>query len=176
MKEYDKVTCIDALNKLLALLFGKGDNEDDNDGDDELDLKLGRCVATDVLNFWNSHKIVWACDQSQFGMEDEYFFYPLDISNWLIIAYDCLDNCPPYTSNSAEEVGFDCDDFADALPAWSKMFYGVNAIWEVWGDTPQGGHAWNAMMTDDGMYELEPQTGEVWVFGTKPEYKASIAK
>lgn len=139
-------------------------------------MEYGVCKDADILNFWNQHKVVWACDQSKFGMEDEWFHYPLDIEDWLEWVYEAIQQCPPYTPNSEIETGFDCDDFADFFPAWCKAKHKANAVWEVWGETPQGGHAWNAIMTGEGMYEIEPQNGECWPFGANSGYKVIIAK
>lgn len=172
-------SCIEILNAFFEWWkenYGEDGNGDNGNGNGDEPWEFGVCQDVDILNLWNKHEVVWACDQSKLGMEDEWFFYPVDIEDWMEIVYDCLDSCPPYTSNTREEAGFDCDDFADVFPAWAKMFWNCNAVWEVWGDTPQGGHAWNAVMTEEGMYEVEPQNGECWVFGTNPEYKAIIAK
>jgi len=176
-------SCIKIINAFLKWFsqeYGKGNNEDNGNGGNgngDEPIEFGVCKDTDILSFWKKYNVIWACDQSKFGMEDEWFHYPLDIADWLEIVYDCLDNCPPYTSNTQTKAGFDCDDFADAFPVWAKMFYGCNAAWEVWGDTPEGGHAWNAVMCGKNeMYEIEPQNGEVWVFGSNPSYRAIIAK
>lgn len=180
-------SCIDIINALLKW-FSKEYGEDGNGNDNEDNgnggepIEFGVCKDSDILAFWNEHKVVWACDQSKFGMEDEWFHFPFHIADWLEVYYDYADVCPPYTSNTEEEAGFDCDDFADGFPAWAKLFSidlldkRANAVWEIWGDTPQGPHGWNAMMAGDGMYEIEPQTGEAFIFGSNPSYVAVIAK
>ena len=172
-------SCIEILNAFLKWFskeYGENGDDDGDNGNGEEPVKFGVCKDVDILNFWKKHGVVWACDQSKFGMEDEWFHFPVDIANWLEWVYEALAQCPPYTSNSKAEAGFDCDDFADWFPAWCKAKHNANAVWEVWGDTKQGGHAWNAVMTDEGMYEIEPQNGEVWPFGTNPSYHAIISK
>ena len=128
-----------------------------------------------ILQIWEQHNIAWAGGE-QFYLEDEWFHFPNDIADWLEIAYQARTQCPPYTSNSKETAGFDCDDVADFFPAWAKAKHGFNAVWEVWGDVPDGAHAWNIVMAGDGMYEVEPQTGDAWVLGTNSSYKAKLVK
>jgi len=173
------MTFIEFLNWLLKVLC-RGSNHNGGSNEDK-PVEFGVCRDIDILNFWDKHKVSWTAGP-KFGMEDTWFHYPLEAADWLEVYYDYATICPPYTPNTEEEAGFDCDDFADGFASWAKVYSErvlgkrVNAAWEIWGETPQGAHAWNAVKAGDGMYEIEPQTGEVWVFGSNPGYKAIIAK
>jgi hypothetical protein len=150
----------------LKALFGG------NGGSEMSDVVV---VAATIRDIWKQHNIVWACDP-QFDLEDYWFHAPASILTWQYWATEARAQCPSYTENSETQAGFDCDDFADFLPAWCKAKHRVNAVWEVWGICTGYGHAWNIVMCEDGMYEIEPQTGEAWKLGENPDYKAIIAK
>jgi len=128
-----------------------------------------------ILEVFQTHGIRWA-GAPEFSLEDEWFHFPNDIADWLEICYQARTQCPPYSSNSFEEAGFECEDFASFFPAWAKAKHGFNACWEVWGGALGGGHAWNVVMAGDEIYEIEPQTGETWLLGTNKGYKAIIVK
>lgn len=109
------------------------------------------------------------------GPEDGFYFCA-SIENVHQWCQDCRSECPPYSSNTETEQGFDCDDFADCFAAYCRRKGLTNAIWRIWGDTPTNGHARNVCQCPDGKYEIEPQTGEVWVFGSDPNFKARCIK
>ena len=106
--------------------------------------------------------------------DDWYFCADIsDVMNW---CYQCRGGLPAYESNTQTEQGFDCDKFAACFMAYCFSKKLTNAIWEARGDTPQGAHAWNFVGCPDGIYEIEPQTGDVWVLGSNPEYVAKSVR
>lgn len=109
------------------------------------------------------------------GREDDWYFCaPIeDVMDW---CYACRSECPPYSYNTQTEQGFDCDDFAKCFAAYCRRKNLSNAVWEAWGNHNGTGHAWNVCQCPNGLYEIEPQTGEVWVFGSNPAYKATLIK
>jgi len=109
------------------------------------------------------------------GREDDWY-HCADIENVMEWCYACRSECPPYESNSNLAQGFDCDDFAKCFAAYCRRKNLTNAVWEAWGESPNGYHAWNIIRCPDGTYEVEPQTGETWVLGSKPSYKARVLK
>lgn len=137
--------------------------------------------ANDILRIFREHNIIWACDP-KYSLEDMWFHYLKEPEAFMEIYYDFASVAPPYKSNTKEDAGYDCDDFASCLPAWVKLFspkitgQRINAVWEVWGETPEGPHGWTIFMNKHGMYETEPQQGFVWPLGANPSYKAVIAK
>ncbi len=104
-------------------------------------------------------------------MEDSWYHFPQEPEIWAEWCYEARSECPPYSSNTETEQGFDCDDFAKCFAAHCREKGYSNAIWEVWGKMPQGRHAWDVFQCADCKYEIEPQTGEVWVFGSKPDWR-----
>jgi hypothetical protein len=109
------------------------------------------------------------------GPEDNWYFCA-DISDIMDWCYACRSECPPYTSNSQTKQGFDCDDFAACFAAYCRRKGYSNAVWIAWGLCDGGGHAWNVVQCPDGKYEIEPQTGEVWVFKSNPSYTVQKIK
>ena len=135
---------------------------------------------------------------SNTGREDDWY-HCAPIENVMEWCYACRSECPPYTSNSSSEMGFNCDDFAICFAAYVRRKKLTNALWQVWGLCsmvtmealglePKGeiiqhpilgaatGHAWNIARCPDGPYEMEPQTGYAWVFGSNPSYQAHVLK
>ena len=100
------------------------------------------------------------------------WYWGVDIETWMEWCYEALDGCPPYTLDSETGRGFNCDAFAEEFAAYCKRTYQANKVWAVWGDTPQGYHAWSLVQGFDDWYEIEPQNGEFWVYDTNPRYKA----
>ncbi|MBM4447516.1 MAG: hypothetical protein FJ023_09300 [Chloroflexi bacterium] len=109
-----------------------------------------------------------------FGYEDDWYHFPADPEVWAEWCYKARSACPPYKSNTETHMGFDCDDFAKCFAAYCRQKGLSNAIWEVWGKTPAGRHAWNVFQCAENKYEIEPQTGEIWPLGTKSGWKAEI--
>ncbi len=110
------------------------------------------------------------------GPEDDFYHFPKAIEKWMEWCYACRSECPPYEYNTPTEVGFDCDDFAACFAAYCRRKKYSNAVWEVWGTWDGGGHAWNVVQCPEGKYEIEPQNGIVWPWGTDPNYKATHIK
>lgn len=105
------------------------------------------------------------------GPEDPWYHYPEKAWIWAEWCYLCRSECPEYTPNTETEQGYDCDDFADDFTAFCKRHKLSNAVWQVWGDSPGGGHAWIVFQCSGEKYELEPQTGVIWLFGSDPGYR-----
>lgn len=63
----------------------------------------------------------------------------------------------------------DCDDFAWLFKAEATK-RGLNGVGFIIGKIPQGGHAWNVVLTiEAGLCQVEPQTG--MVFNQAKEYR-----
>jgi len=96
---------------------------------------------------------------------------------WAVDANTCIDwlreahtAAPAYRPITKKKRGVDCDKFAH----WLVSFFYIrahNRIWEVWGNTPQGFHAWNVLDNELGRFEVEPQRCDIWGIGTNPDYQ-----
>ena len=64
----------------------------------------------------------------------------------------------------------DCDDFALLMKGLVSAFFGLNYFGVVLGSSPMGYHAWNLFKADNGLLQLEPQTGKFFPLGEK-DYK-----
>lgn len=96
---------------------------------------------------------------------------------WAADANTCIEwireahaTAPKYKPITKNQRGWDCDKAAHRLVSF---FYERchTRIWEVWGNTPQGPHAWNVFDNECGRFEVEPQTADVWEIGTNPQYE-----
>ena len=63
----------------------------------------------------------------------------------------------------------DCDDFAWYYKGLASK-EGINGVGFVIGRSVGGVHAWNILLTSDGIYQLEPQNGNI--FHHDKRYKA----
>lgn len=61
----------------------------------------------------------------------------------------------------------DCDDFAVLLKGLVASFFGLNYFGVIFGWCPLGYHAWCIFNTENGLFCLEPQTGEYFPVGEK---------
>ncbi len=59
----------------------------------------------------------------------------------------------------------DCDDFAVLLKGLVASFFGLNYFGVVFGWAPGGYHAWCIFNTENGLFCLEPQTGQYFPVG-----------
>ena len=67
----------------------------------------------------------------------------------------------------------DCEDFAVLMKGLVSALFGLNWFGLVMGNTPAGYHAWNLFKAENGIWQLEPQTGEFFLLGEKsylPQY------
>lgn len=67
----------------------------------------------------------------------------------------------------------DCEDFAILLKGLVSALFGLNYFGFVLGWMPRGYHGWDMFKTENGMIQLEPQSGEFFPLderGYKPEY------
>ena len=69
---------------------------------------------------------------------------------------------PKYVSDKT-----DCDDFAILMKGLLSAEFGMNDIGLVFGNSPQGYHAFNMARVEDKRVLIEPQTGEVFEIGEK---------
>lgn len=100
-------------------------------------------------------------------MGDECQLHLADERYWLTPLKDVMDHIERskvFELSYSDEV-FDCDDFATLLHARMIESHWINgkrmlphAFGEVWGVTPEGGHAINIMVNSDGAVRfVEPQ-------------------
>lgn len=67
----------------------------------------------------------------------------------------------------------DCDDFALLMKGLVSAFFGLSYFGLVMGVSPNGYHAWNIFRAENGLLQLEPQTGHFFPMydeGYKAEY------
>ena len=92
---------------------------------------------------------------------DYYYLEPsqwADVFDYIYFVFDI----PPYLA-----ARFDCEDFAILLKGLVSSFFGLNAFAVVFGNTPRGYHGWNIFRTEDGWFQFEPQTGDVFELGQR---------
>lgn len=63
----------------------------------------------------------------------------------------------------------DCDDFAIWLKGLVGANFGLNYFGVAFGMSPAGYHSWNIFRSENGLLQLEPQTGEF--FDLTKDYK-----
>ena len=84
-----------------------------------------------------------------------------------------LKKMTPYLVFPAQNVGegCDCDDYAKMASATASFKFKVSGYFQVWGEMPLGGHAWNLAVyisfNDDGIAQFghfycEPNAGFVY--------------
>ena len=98
-------------------------------------------------------------------------FWSLQPDLMVDLIQEFFSGLPPYESITAKKPGWDCDKAAHAFVTFMYR-HKINRVWEVWGDTPSGYHAWNVFGNEHGTFEVEPQTAEMWAFGENPSYHA----
>ncbi len=103
------------------------------------------------------------------GLLDSQYYYTTakdwaEVFDYIFFKFDM----PSYLADR-----MDCDDFAILLKGLVDSFFGLNYFATVIGTMPAGGHSWNLFMTENGLLQFEPQTGnffEIGEQGYKPEY------
>ena len=69
----------------------------------------------------------------------------------------------PYLTYRADyyisELDIDCDDYARWAAADARRLFNIQGVWECWGDTPAGYHAFNIALTEEGFFLFEPNAG-----------------
>lgn len=125
--------------------------------------------ARDVLNMLAAVGI----DPRIVPLRDDYFWYP-SYNDWVEIIKGAHATAPAYQSITDKQPGFDCDKFAGHLRDYAALKL-INGCWEVWGhetfSTPPGYHGWNIILTEDAVFEVEPQTADIWLAGTNQQYE-----
>lgn len=113
-------------------------------------------------------------DPSNVPARDDYVWFP-SYNDWIEIIKGAHASAPAYRSITATQPGFDCDKFARHLADYAAINYLINSCWEVWGhetfSTPPGYHGWNIILTEDAVFEVEPQTADIWLAGTNQQYE-----
>ena len=94
-------------------------------------------------------------------------YYYVSHSDWGRIFEDVLQNMPKYTKTK-----FDCDNFTMLVSARVNEKYKVNTCGIATGQGPSGPHAFNIFFSEEGLFFLEPQTGEVFAVEEDSGYKA----
>jgi len=89
-------------------------------------------------------------------------YYYVSHEDWGVIFADVLMNMPAYISQK-----FDCEDFAILVKARVNERWKLNTVAVIIGDTPAGRHGFNMFLSDEGLFLLEPQTGDVFEIGEK---------
>ena len=98
----------------------------------------------------------------------------------LIFMLDCR-----YETTTIKRLGMFCNDMPDLtyIPElrdcdnFGFIYKGItdrqtNAVGLVIGRVPAGLHCWNVALTDDGPYQVEPQTG--WIFKKLKGYRPLV--
>ncbi len=134
-------------------------------------------VDTKVLTGSQVDNIFRKAGVTCFKTRDDFYWVP-DENTCISILKEAHASAPAYVSITAIQPGYDCDKFAHHFcdVAYLKK---VNFVFEVWGSTPEGMHAWNVFITyeiKDGetvfvAFEAEPQNAEIWEIGTNPNYQ-----
>lgn len=85
----------------------------------------------------------------------DYEFFYTDILSWQVIFKNLI-----YPAQYFAEIERkDCDDYSKKASADSSFYYGLNCL-QVWGDTPEGYHAFNMIMIAPGIWRVfEPNAG-----------------
>ena len=97
-----------------------------------------------------------------------YWYY--NLSDWYDALSESRRNMPSFVAEK-----FDCDKFAIVTMARIIFNNRINTCGLAVGDSPFGYHMWNAVLTPDGLYYFEPQTGEFWkVEGQTANYQAHL--
>ena len=121
----------------------------------------------EYITVWT--QIQWILDNLQIprydAWDDEYFY--TDLNFWKYIFGIVRQNLPAYEKNR-----FDCDKYAVTVAARVYERFKLNSIGVVIGESPYGYHSWSCFFTPDGLYYLEPQTGEIWPANKPGQYKA----
>jgi len=101
--------------------------------------------------------------------DSEYWY--LTLADWYQVLSETRRNMPAYIHDR-----FDCDSFAIVTMARVIFNNKINTCGVAIGNAPgYGYHAWNAVLTPDGLYYFEPQTGEFWkVEGQTANYQAHL--
>jgi len=96
-------------------------------------------------------------------------FWYVSHEDWGRIFTDILCNMPKYTKDK-----FDCENFGMLVSARVSEKYKLNTCGIVVGNSPWGYHGYNMFLSDQGLFYLEPQNGEVYSVVEDSGYKAQI--
>ncbi len=89
-------------------------------------------------------------------LDENQLYHYCDLSSWVkVIHYiNQTFKFPDYVPART-----DCDDFAILFKGLVSACFGLNACAIAIGTSPQGGHAFIMVRTEDGWYIIEPQDG-----------------
>jgi len=57
------------------------------------------------------------------------------------------------------ELEINCDDYALWAAADARQIFNIQGVWQCWGDTPLGYHAWNIAKTPGAWVQFESNAG-----------------
>jgi hypothetical protein len=60
------------------------------------------------------------------------------------------------------ELEINCDDYALWAAADARRIFNIQGVWQAWGNTPLGYHAFNIFKTPEGYYLFESNAGFEW--------------
>lgn len=89
--------------------------------------------------------------------------------DWGRIFDNVLMNMPKYVSEK-----FDCENYALLTTTRVSERYRLNTCGIVIGQSPMGYHGFNIFISEQGLYYLEPQTGDIFSISEDSGYKAEI--
>ena len=94
------------------------------------------------------------CATGKITLLDEDYRYTSH-ATWRKLIPDLLAEMPPYTPDT-----FDCDNFAFTAASRASERHMLNSLGVAY--LACAGHMLNCYLADNGLYWLEPQTGEEW--------------
>ena len=107
------------------------------------------------------------------GLEKQYLwdgnYWYVSHEDWGKVFTDVLLNLPKYITDK-----FDCEDFALLVSARVLERYKLNTCGIAIGDSPWGYHGFNIFLSEEGLFYLEPQTGDVYPITEDSGYLAHI--
>ena len=57
------------------------------------------------------------------------------------------------------QLEINCDDYALWAAADARRIFDIQGVWQAWGDSPLGYHAFNIVRTEKGYFLFEPNSG-----------------
>ena len=150
------------------------------------------CIKSFLKLFSNSPKLYEKPELELLQVSSEQVKAEIDLAKLKLLYPVLLDAGQPYYHIKAEDWAealnwlyfkqglpeyesgrMDCDDFAIWMKGLVAANFGLNYFGVVFGNSPPGYHAWNILRADNGLLQLEPQTGKLFELserGYYPEY------
>ena len=89
--------------------------------------------------------------------------FPLDLRYFIVDSPTILEQAEELRKYYYTPDTFDCDDFAWIFKALQNMNQ-INSVGFVTGFAFGTMHAWNCAVCNDGVFQIEPQTGELFKY------------